>query len=413
MPDDKPHLADHAGAAPPSFDPRTWREDSTPAGPATFDPKSWARPRPQASAAAPRDARRGGARGGRPPRRLFIAAGGATLVAAAAGSWLALGREGRRRAAPAPATGAATAPATATPALPVQAAPIAAASSPGLCASPIGQIGEGETFHSAAAAVLHDDALIFDFAQAMAYDFNFGHDLTGGTRFQAVVEQLAGPDERLAGRLVSAWLSVPAFTYLGDTASADRAVPAKSRRLYRFRPPGESVAGWFDETGRSAVRSLMRTPLDALKVTSTFGLRMHPLDNVEKEHKGVDFACRPGTSVYAAASGVVARADVAAGYGNLLVLTHEAGMETRYAHLQSFAPGVVVGAHVVQGQLVALSGDTGRVTGPHLHYEIRKNGAPQDPLTYVAAQSSVLSGSASQAFRAELHRIDGGTTACI
>jgi murein DD-endopeptidase MepM/ murein hydrolase activator NlpD len=101
-------------------------------------------------------------------------------------------------------------------------------------------------------------------------------------------------------------------------------------------------------------------------------------------HEGVDFAVPQGTPVYAAADGVVAGAKPNGGYGNWIQIDHGDGVSTVYGHLSRFAPGISAGATVERGQLVALSGNTGRSTGPHLHFEVRTDGKPVDPLVHAA-----------------------------
>lgn len=117
------------------------------------------------------------------------------------------------------------------------------------------------------------------------------------------------------------------------------------------------------------------------KITSGFGPRMHPVDNLEKDHKGVDFAAKEGDEVKAAAEGTVIFAGVQNGYGNLVILQHANGMTTRYAHLSEI--GVGIGETITKGSVLGKVGMTGNATGPHLHFEIRENDIPVDPQKYL------------------------------
>jgi hypothetical protein len=115
-------------------------------------------------------------------------------------------------------------------------------------------------------------------------------------------------------------------------------------------------------------------------MTSGFGPRFHPILKVPKLHEGIDWAAPTGTPVVAAGAGTIARANVSDSYGNIVYIDHGGGMESRYAHLDAFAPGIAVGVTVTQGQLIGYIGTTGRSTGPHLHFEVRIGGAPVDPM---------------------------------
>ncbi|HTX49745.1 MAG TPA: M23 family metallopeptidase [Caulobacteraceae bacterium] len=121
-------------------------------------------------------------------------------------------------------------------------------------------------------------------------------------------------------------------------------------------------------------------PLDFLRVTSSFGMRRHPILGFSRMHQGVDFAAKEGAPVLAAADGVVTQAGPEGGYGNLLRIRHAGGWATGYAHLSSFAPGVRPGMAVTRGEVVAFVGHTGLATGPHLHYEVSFNGVKLDPM---------------------------------
>jgi murein DD-endopeptidase MepM/ murein hydrolase activator NlpD len=122
-------------------------------------------------------------------------------------------------------------------------------------------------------------------------------------------------------------------------------------------------------------------PLDFLRVTSSFGMRRHPILGFSRMHQGVDFAARDGAPVLAAEDGVVTEAGVEGGYGNLIRLRHAGGWGTGYAHLSGYAPGIAIGAPVSRGQVIGFVGHTGLATGPHLHFEVSFAGVKLDPMT--------------------------------
>jgi murein DD-endopeptidase MepM/ murein hydrolase activator NlpD len=122
-------------------------------------------------------------------------------------------------------------------------------------------------------------------------------------------------------------------------------------------------------------------PLDFLRVTSSFGMRRHPILGFSRMHQGVDFAAREGAPVLAAADGIVTDAGPAGGYGNLIRVRHAGGWATGYAHLSGYAPGVAMGARVMRGEVIGFVGHTGLATGPHLHFEVSLDGVKLDPMT--------------------------------
>lgn len=216
--------------------------------------------------------------------------------------------------------------------------------------------------------------MMTQFAEALAFDFDIAEEVREGDQFEVVhQEQRDGRGNPVGdSRLMFAFLSAG----------------GKDRYLYRFQPPG-GEEGWYDDRGRSTKKAFMRTPLDGARITSLFGERVHPVFHDVRLHKGVDFGCGIGTHIFAAADGVVDYAGPASGFGVLLKLRHEGGLETWYGHLSGFPEGVGVGAAVKQGQLVALSGNVGFSTGPHLHYEVHKDGVAVDPKDYLDVQGAM------------------------
>ena len=250
---------------------------------------------------------------------------------------------------------------------------------------------DANSFYSSAVSAGVTDSLIPDFAAAFAFDFDFQREIKPGDIFEAAFEQtLDGAGEPVGP---------PRLLYASLETSA------KSRALYNFTPPGEAKPGWFDANGRSVVRSLMRTPVEGARITSTFGPRMHPVLGYTRMHKGVDFAVVVGTPVYASGDGVVDFVGPHDGHGNYVRVRHTPHLETAYAHLSAF--DCKVGDSVRQGQIVAHSGNTGLSSGPHLHYEVIIDGEQVNPLEYVAGDTGrTLSGAELAAFTKERDRID-------
>ncbi len=247
------------------------------------------------------------------------------------------------------------------------------------------------SFYTSAVAQHLTDSLISPFAQALAFDFDFQREIHAGDVFEAAFEN------RVNSR--------------GDTVGAGRLLfvsletKEKSRALYWFQPSG-GEGGWFDGNGQSTVRSLMRTPVEGARISSTFGMRVHPVLGFMKMHKGTDFAAPIGTPIYAAGAGSVVFAAMAGTAGNRVILKHDNGWETWYLHMNAFGPGITAGARVHQGQQIGAIGTTGRSTGPHLHYELHVDNEPVDPMSVQMEGGKSLAGAELKGFFKERDRID-------
>ena len=223
-----------------------------------------------------------------------------------------------------------------------------------------------------------------------AHKLDFSRDVQADDRFSMVFDRKVTS----SGRTVAA----------GNLLFAEIKAKGSATRLYRFKTPGMSEAQYFDQFGKSIRSLLLRTPLDSVRITSSFGMREHPILGFTRMHAGIDFGAPTGTPVYAAGDGVVERAEWAGGYGRWLQIKHGGGFETGYGHLSRWA--VRPGQHVHQGQVVAYVGSTGLSTGPHLHYEIMQNGRKVNPSAFKAPSGSVLGGRELAVFKAEKARID-------
>ena len=247
-----------------------------------------------------------------------------------------------------------------------------------------------EDFYSAAVQAGLPDVLIPEFASALAFDFDFQREVRPGDVFEAAFERRVASSGQPLGQ--------PRLVYVSLRTRE------KSRALYAFAAEGEA-AGWFDGNGASAVRALMRTPVDGARVSSQFGFRIHPIKGYRKLHRGIDFAAPSGTPVYAAASGMV-ESGFGRGTGNFVRINHDNGWQTRYFHL--VAPGKESGSRVSQGELIGRVGSTGASTGPHLHYEVHIGGEAVNPLEVETGSGRRLQGETLAAFFAVRDRIDAG-----
>jgi murein DD-endopeptidase MepM/ murein hydrolase activator NlpD len=178
-------------------------------------------------------------------------------------------------------------------------------------------------------------------------------------------------------------------------------------KYYRFQTPDDNLVDYYDETGRSTRKFLLRKPIATGEMTSPFGMRFHPILGIAKMHTGVDWGAPIGTPIVAAGNGVVIKAEFTQGYGRRVEIQHANGYVTTYNHMSGFGRGIVAGVRVTQGQVVGFLGQTGLATGPHLHYEVIINGNFVDPMAIKLARTREFDGKMLAAFKKEKERIDG------
>lgn len=191
----------------------------------------------------------------------------------------------------------------------------------------------------------------------------------------------------LIGAAVSAAAPASAETVM-DSHDEDGAIPsALGDADADFRA---IFASWkkMDNVARATVSIPSRKPVDNLILTSSFGVRSDPFNGHRRAHKGIDIPGPVGSPIYATADGVVSRSERASGYGNLVIINHGNGIETRYGHMSK----LIVGSNerVRRGQIIGLMGSTGRSTGSHLHYEVRIDGEAVNPMPFVESSDYVI-----------------------
>jgi murein DD-endopeptidase MepM/ murein hydrolase activator NlpD len=190
-----------------------------------------------------------------------------------------------------------------------------------------------------------------------------------------------------------------------DIVFASLTFGGSTESLYRFATPGGGV-GYFDRAGRSADKQLIRRPLDAGWLNSTFGIKRHPILGYTRMHTGVDWEAPLGTPIYAAGAGTVEAAGQDGGYGERVRLRHDGGYETAYAHLFMIARGLAPGVKVERGQVIGSVGSAGISTGPHLHYEVLVDGRFVDPMRIRLPARHVLADAALDDFTIRSARVD-------
>ncbi|MCB9994682.1 MAG: M23 family metallopeptidase [Hyphomicrobiaceae bacterium] len=188
--------------------------------------------------------------------------------------------------------------------------------------------------------------------------------------------------------------------YVGLTLSGVK------REFFRYQSANGDV-DFFDENGETGKRFLNRRPLQGggTRIASRFGWRIHPISGRRQLHAGVDLASPYGTPIYASGDGVIERAEWVSGYGRYIKIKHVNGYETAYGHMSAYADGMAPGVRVRQGQVIGYVGSTGYSTGPHLHFEIRINGNPVDPLSVRLPRANTLPASEQSRFAQTVSQI--------
>lgn len=229
-----------------------------------------------------------------------------------------------------------------------------------------GVILDGDSFYLAGMRAGIPAGILADVYDLLAFEMDFERDVRAGQKFHVLYEENFSSGTHVDNGHV---LAVSFDALRGNV------------KMYRFKKSDGSI-GYYDEKGNGAIKSLKRTPINNAKVTSSFQTRRkHPVLGFTRAHKGVDFRAPTGTPIPAAGAGRVIKRGYNSGHGNFVRIRHNGSFETLYAHMSKFAKGVNVGTTVRQGQIIGYSGSTGLSTGPHLHYEIIKDGHHVNPLT--------------------------------
>lgn len=249
---------------------------------------------------------------------------------------------------------------------------------------------ENSIYRAAAASAVPDNALL-EYIRIMGFSVDFQREIQPGDAFEMLYERKI---DLISGEEITTQLHYAGLRISGDQLG-----------FYRFNKDKKG-AGWFDKNGNSAARTLIRTPIAGARLSSSFGMRRHPISGYNAMHRGVDFSAPTGTPIIAAGSGTIKKAGWLGSYGRYVQIRHNGTYATAYAHMSRIAKGITPGARVQQGQIIGYVGSSGRSTGPHLHYEILVNNRKVNPLTVSLPTGEKIDASLLDVFKRKVTLVD-------
>ena len=217
--------------------------------------------------------------------------------------------------------------------------------------------------------------VIEDLIRIYSYDVDFQRKVQPGDSLELL---FAGEDESSNEK--------------ADVLYASLTTAGETKKFYRYQSTDDNIVDYYDETGKSAKKFLVRKPVSEGIMTSPFGDRNHPLLHQVRIHTGVDWGAPFGTPIFASGNGEIETIGLEGGYGKYIQIRHANGYETAYGHMSAFARNLQEGSHVRQGQVIGYVGSTGLSTGSHVHYEIMINGRFIDPMKVKLPRGRVLEG---------------------
>ena len=232
--------------------------------------------------------------------------------------------------------------------------------------------------------------IIIEFARIFGFEVDFQRDIRKGDWFEILYEKFEDDNNKVRDT--------------GKIIYASMFVNGEEINLYNFKFNNEE--DYYDIKGKSITKSLMKTPINGARLSSSFGMRKHPILGYNKMHRGTDFAAPSGTPIMASGSGTVTRARWCGGGGNCVKIKHNSTYETIYAHMKNFAKGIKEGRKVKQGQIIGYVGSTGLSTGPHLHYEVIVNGKKVNSQKLKLPSGKILKGEERKQFEIDRIKVD-------
>ena len=233
--------------------------------------------------------------------------------------------------------------------------------------------------------------IIIEFARLYGFQIDFQRDIWKDDSFQIIYEEYTNENKEIVDT--------------GEIIFANLNLQSEDYQLYKHEYEKDKI-DYFDENGKSVKKTLMKTPINGARLSSSFGKRKHPILGYTKMHTGTDFAAPQGTPIMASGDGKVIKAGWCGGGGNCVKIKHNSTYQTVYAHMSKFGSGIKKGVRVKQGQIIGYVGSTGLSTGPHLHYEVIENGRKINSQKLKLPSGKILKGKARKKFEVDKIKID-------
>ena len=233
--------------------------------------------------------------------------------------------------------------------------------------------------------------IIIEFARLYGFQIDFQRDIWKNDSFQIIYEEYVDDSNKIVDT--------------GDIIFANLNLQNLDLQLYKYEYEKNKI-DYFDENGKSIKKTLMKTPINGARLSSSFGKRKHPILGYTKMHLGTDFAAPKGTPIMASGDGKVLKAGWCGGGGNCVKIKHNSTYQTVYAHMSKFGRGIKKGVRVKQGQIIGYVGSTGLSTGPHLHYEVIENGRKINSQKLKLPSGKILKGEERKRFEVNKIKID-------
>ncbi len=233
--------------------------------------------------------------------------------------------------------------------------------------------------------------IIIEFARLYGFQVDFQRDIWKNDSFQIVYEEFVNENKKIVDT--------------GEIIFANLNLQNTDLQLYKFEYEKNKI-DYFDENGKSIKKTLMKTPINGARLSSSYGKRKHPILGYTKMHTGTDFAAPTGTPIMASGDGKVTKAGWCGGGGNCVKIKHNSKYQTVYAHMSKFGRGIKKGKRVKQGQVIGYVGSTGLSTGPHLHYEVIENGRKVNSQKLKLPSGKILRGEERKKFEVSKIKID-------
>ena len=233
--------------------------------------------------------------------------------------------------------------------------------------------------------------VIIEFARLYGFQVDFQRDVWKNDSFQIIYEEFINSKNEIVDT--------------GQIIFANLNLQDSDLQLYKYEFEKNKI-DYFDENGKSIRKTLMKTPINGARLSSSYGKRKHPILGYTKMHTGTDFAAPTGTPIMASGDGKIMKAGWCGGGGNCVKIKHNSTYQTVYAHMSKFGRGIKKGVRVKQGQIIGYVGSTGLSTGPHLHYEVIENGRKINSQKLKLPSGKVLKGEDRKKFEVSKIKID-------